>query len=467
MPRMSAPPGSAPARIAVCGAGPAGLMAARLLVEAGHDVTLLEAADAIGGLCRSRATDGYTWDLAGGHIMYTKDRRVAAFWEQLFADEPCVVSRREARILHAPGAWITYPFENALGELPLEHNLECTEGVLRAALERDERAEPDNFHDWVLWKTGPGVARHFMQPYNAKIWKCPDLRDMGTSWIAGRVPDAPLADVLRASLGCTTQGYAHQAVFRYPLHGGFAAIHERIARPLAGRIRLGHRVQRIEALPGRPAGSAGWRVDGERFDHVISTLPLHALPDVLAGMDADAAGAARRLRWRGLVSYIFGVDSEHVRPFSWVYLPHAWQGPANRITYLSNYSPHNAPAGRGSILAEVTFEPGREPDAGPSGQRELARALEGAGLLRAGELRHSDGYRNPLAYIFYDHGFEPRRAAVLSWLDALHGFHALGRFGRYEYHNSDQCLAQAMDLCARLLPVLARGGDAPAPEPRA
>lgn len=458
---MSAAPGNAPARIAVVGGGPSGLMAALLLHEAGHEVLVLEAEGELGGLCRSQVVDGHVADVAGGHIMFTRDRRVAAFWDALFADQPCVTSRRETRILHDRERWVNYPFENALGELPLEHNLECTEGVLRAALERDTAPEPDNFHDWVRWKMGAGVARHFMEPYNRKIWKCPDLREMGTSWIAGRVPDAPLADVLRASLGHTTQGYVHQSVFRYPLRGGFAAIHERIARPLAGRIRLNHRVRRIEALPGGPRGSRGWKVDGERFDHVVSTLPLHALPEVLAGMDDGAAGAARLLRWRGLACYLLGVDAEHVRPYSWVYLPHAWQGPANRITYLSNYSPENSPPGQGSILAEVTCEPGREPDVGPSGVRALAQALEGAGLLRAGELRASGAWLNPAAYIFYDRGFEARRRAVLQHLDGLHGFHALGRFGRYEYHNSDQCLAQAMDLAERLLPVLARGDGAP------
>jgi protoporphyrinogen oxidase len=442
-------------------------MAARLLAQDGHDVTVLEAEAEIGGLCRSRVVDGYTFDLAGGHIMFTKDRRVAAFWDELFADEPCVSSRRETRILHDREHWVGYPFENALGELPLEHNLECTEGVLQASLARDGAAEPDNFHDWIRWKMGAGVARHFMEPYNRKIWKCADLREMGTSWIAGRVPDAPLQDVLRASLGQTTQGYVHQAVFRYPLRGGFAEVHERIARPIADRIRLRHRVQRIEAVPGGRPGANGWLVDGERYDRVISTLPLHALPDVLASLDAPAAVAARGLQYRGLASYLFGVDADCVRPLSWVYLPHEWQGPANRITYLSNYSPRNAPDGRGSILAEVTYAPGKAPDTGPAGQRELARALEGAGVLRADAVRASAGFANGAAYIFYDRGFEPRRRTVLEALDGLEGFHALGRFGRYEYHNSDQCLGQAMDLVERLRPALGRGGGAPAPERRA
>jgi protoporphyrinogen oxidase len=443
------------ARIAIAGGGPSGLMAARLLAGKGHVVDVFEAAGEIGGLCRSRIVDGYTFDLAGGHIMYTRDQRVAAFWDELFTDDPCVITQRDSRILHERGLFASYPFENALGELPLEHNLECTEGVIRANLERNGAPAPGNFRDWIRWKMGPGVAKHFMDPYNTKIWKA-DLREMSTGWIADRVPDAPLEDVLRASLGQTTEGYRHQSVFRYPHRGGFAAIHERIARPIAGRIHLGHRVEHIERAAGR---DGGWIVDGQAYDHVVSTVPLHALPDILAGMERGAAEAARGLRYRGVASYLFGIDADEVRPYCWVYLPHAWQGPANRITYLSNYSPANAPDGKGSILAEVTYVPGQEPDVTGAGRAALARLLEGAGLMTAGRVAVTDAHLNRCGYILYDHGFEARRARVLEALDALPGFHALGRFGRYEYHNSDQCLSQAMDLVERMRPVLARGGD--------
>jgi protoporphyrinogen oxidase len=442
------------ARIAIAGGGPSGLMAARLLAADGHQADVFEAEETIGGLCRSRLVDGYVFDLAGGHIMYTRDERVSRFWDELFADEPCVVTRRDSRILHDRDRFVTYPFENALGELPLEHNLECTEGVIRASLVRSGNAEPENFRDWIRWKMGEGVARHFMDPYNRKIWKA-DLGEMGTSWISGRVPDAPLEDVLRASLGETTEGYAHQSLFRYPLTGGFAAIHERIAEPVRERIHTGHRVQQIEPAPGR---DGGWIVDGEHYDHVVSTVPLHALPGIMPQLDRSTAEAASGLTFRGVACYLFGIESEFVRPYCWVYLPHEWQGPANRITYLSNYSPRNAPDGKGSILAEVTCVPGREPDVGVDGQRELARALQEAGLLDASRVTVSDGFLNPCAYILYDLGFEARRRAALDGLDALPGFHALGRFGRYEYHNSDMCLARTMDLVERLRPVLERGG---------
>jgi len=444
------------ARIAIAGGGPSGLMVARLLAEDGHHVDIFEANAEIGGLCRSKTVDGYVFDLAGGHIMFTRDQRVGDFWTSLFEDEPCVTTQRNTRIYHDRDCWVNYPFENALGELPLEHNLECTEGVIRANIERAITPEPRDFEAWIRWKMGEGVAKHFMDPYNRKIWKS-DLAEMGTTWIAGRVPDAPLEDVLRSSLGETTEGYTHQSVFRYPTHNGFAEIHERMAAPIRGSIHCNHRVERIEQANG---GRGGWLVDGEHYDHVVSTVPLHHLPKIMPAMETGAREAAAEMKYRGVASYILGIEEEHVRPYSWVYLPHQWQGPTNRITYLSNYSPNNAPTGKGSILAEVTYAPGSEPDVSGAGQRELAQSLAGADLLDADKVAVSDGYLNGCAYILYDLDFEARRDTVLAHLDALPGFHALGRFGRYEYHNSDQCIARAMDLVERLRPDLERGGAA-------
>jgi len=439
------------ARIAIAGGGPTGLMMARLLAGDGHDVTVFEAGHEIGGLCRSRVVDGYTVDLAGGHILFTRDERVSRFWDELFADGGAHTSERKTRILHARDHWVSYPFENALGELPLEHNLECTEGVLRAWLERQSGApEPADFAAWIHWKMGAGVAKHFMEPYNRKIWKAA-LDEMGTSWIAGRVPDAPLQDVLRASLGQTTEGYTHQSVFRYPRRGGFADMHERIARPIADRIVLDHRVEHMA-----PTADGGWLVDGERFDRVVSTIPLHVLPDVVPTMEAGAAQAARKLRFRGVASYLFGVEAEWVSDTSWAYLPHADQGPANRITYLSNYSPENAPTGKGSIMAEVTYAD-EAPGIDEAGRMAVARGLGDAGLLDPGALTVTDAHLNRVAYILYDRQFESKRDTVLEWCDGQHGLHVLGRFGRYEYHNSDQCLGRALDLHAALAPELAAG----------
>ncbi|HWH13134.1 MAG TPA: FAD-dependent oxidoreductase, partial [Miltoncostaeaceae bacterium] len=69
----------------VLGAGPAGLGAALALARDGARVTLVEAADAPGGLCRTRARDGLRYDL-GGHIPFVRDARRREWLRDLLRD---------------------------------------------------------------------------------------------------------------------------------------------------------------------------------------------------------------------------------------------------------------------------------------------------------------------------------------------------------------------------------------------
>ena len=49
------------------------------------------------------------------------------------------------------------------------------------------------------------------------------------------------------------------------------------------------------------------------------------------------------------------------------------------------------------------------------------------------------------AYIDQDLEFAARIARVRGWFDQS-GLITFGRFGRYEYHNSDQCVARAFEV---------------------
>ena len=51
----------------------------------------------------------------------------------------------------------------------------------------------------------------------------------------------------------------------------------------------------------------------------------------------------------------------------------------------------------------------------------------------------------PYAYIVFDIPFAAKRTKALEYLDRIR-LHTLGRFGRYEYLNVDQCLRRAFDF---------------------
>jgi protoporphyrinogen oxidase len=440
-------------KIAILGAGVSGLSLARFLVEGGHpadDVHVFEAADTPGGLCRSKTVDGFTYDVAGGHILYSKDKAAMAWMKQhAGGDDAFLQKDRNTRIRYGQ-RWVNYPFENGLGDLPPEATFECLRGYVLAWHERtmSKSPAPAEFGRWVRWRFGDGIADHFMDPYNVKVWKR-DLDALTSDWVAGRVPDAPVDDVLRSAVGIRTEGYTHQSIFFYPRTGGFQAITDGIARNLQARIRLSTTITEIAKKPG------GWRVNGEEFDAVVSTLSLTHMPAIVPAMPADVADACRKLEYNGIVCVMLALDRAQHPDLSWIYLPHESQGPANRITYMSNYSPSLAPTGKSSFLCEVTL-PGNQPFPGAELEREIIAGLVHTGLLRDDEVLFHDRSEIPQAYVVFDHGYAARRKTALSWFESQ-GLIQLGRFGRFEYDNSDQCVIKSRELASKLL-HLARVG---------
>ena len=425
--------------IGILGGGLSGLALASRL----RDAEVLEAADRPGGLCRSLTFDGFTFDPHGSHILFSRDPRAMGFYEQLLGANVCR-RRRNTKVFYK-GRYVKYPFENGLGELPPEDNLACLLGYVDAYIARraGTSPKPANFKDWMYQRFGKGITECYLLPYNEKLWKTP-AEDMAVDWVDGRVPDPPLEDVIKSSLGVPTEGYTHQLNFLYPREGGVESL-VRGLLPSVPKVRTSFRVTAIRRR------GASWAVSDGReehtFDRLVSTLPIPDFIRCLPGVPSDVRVAAEALQHRSLVTVMLGVSRPDPNGFSWVYFPGPADGWFNRISFPSNFSDRAAPAGASSAVAEITCNAGDDVWSAPDSAlvEHVVERADALGVLRRDEVVASRVARTRHAYVVFD--LEHRRNLdLVTEYAAKLGVTLLGRFGQFDYINTDQCLLRAFAL---------------------
>ncbi|MDO9538871.1 MAG: FAD-dependent oxidoreductase [Methanocalculus sp.] len=435
-------------RWAILGGGLTGVTLARLLHEAGEELMVLEKEENIGGLCRSRTSDGFTFDLGGSHIIFSRDTAVLSFMNEVLRSNRAE-RKRNTKIFYK-GLMINYPFENGLFDLPKEDLFFCINEYIKTiiAAEKGDIPEPANFKDWILATFGRGIAECYMVPYNEKIWNYP-TDQMSAHWMEGRVPRPPVEDIIKSAIGIPTEGYTHQSVFSYPIEGGIEALVRAIADPVKSTIRTNSQVSSL-----RRRGDTWVIGDGRdeyTADQVISTIPLQHLLPCLTDLPPKVQQACDALKYNSLISVCIGFAGS-APPLSWVYIPEATNGYFNRISFPSNYSDAVAPKGHASILAEITYNEG-DTISSLSDQEILADTL--ANLTRMGlipegvEIVHTSVARSTFAYVVYDLDYLKNIRIVRSYLEGI-GIHLVGRFSEFEYLNMDGCIRSAMKFMERL-----------------
>lgn len=427
----------------ILGGGLAGVTLARLLSEKGDEIQVLEKESRIGGLCRSMTTDGFTFDIGGSHIIFSRDQEVLSFMHSVLGENRGE-RRRDTRILYK-SRHITYPFENGLSELSREDCYTCLHEYIKTliAAEKGEYNKPAHFQEWIYQTFGKGIAEAYLVPYNEKIWNYP-LDQMSAHWMEGRVPRPPVEDIIRSAVGIKTEGYTHQSVFSYPIKGGIEALVSAIASPVENRIRTGFSISSIRKTP------EGWEVsDGRetvRADRIISTIPLQNLVPCLTDVPDQIRKAVADLRYNSIVCVGIGMNGETL-PYSWMYLPEKEGSAANRISFPSHFSTMVAPEGCSSILAEITYNEGDETDLMSDTEivEMTVRSLAADGILDPEKVRTTLAVRHRFAYVVYDLEWHRNMDQIRRYFSSI-DLPLVGRFSQFEYLNMDGIIRSVLDF---------------------
>ena len=419
-----------------------GISGIALAAELDDDVEVLEMRARTGGLCETIAEDGFTFDAAGPHIMFSKNRAVLDLMVQALG--PNVHQRRRENKIWFKGRMVKYPFENDLAALPPEDNFECIHGYLQNPRQGET---PTNLAHWSYITFGKGISEKYFIPYNRKIWNY-DPEKIGLEFVS-RIPKPPLEDVLRSAIGIQTEGYLHQLHYYYPIERGFEAIVDAFAARVKGRVRTGWKVARVTR------DGSGWRVrstDGEeiRCATLVSTIPIHELLPIWPEAPEAARAAAARLRWNSLINVAIGWSEPPANATTAIYVPDP-EILFHRVSFPHSFSPRCAPPGSSIAMAEVTANEGDGVWELPDGElvTRVTGDLARVGLLDPAKITYRRVVRFRYGYPVYDLEYRQNVTALREAVAAT-GLRLLGRFAQFDYINSDVCIERALALGAEL-----------------
>jgi protoporphyrinogen oxidase len=431
--------------ILIVGAGLAGLSTAYHL--SGVPYRVYEREQEVGGLCRSYKKDGFTFDYTG-HLLHFRQAEIKALVEKLLAGKLQKHARQS--FIYSHRTYTEYPFQVNTFGLPPEVVRECLIGFIATLTNQQSGHPPTNrsFKEWILDNLGEGMAKHFMVPFNEKLWQV-SLDELTSDWVSWLVPKPELTDVINGALGIKDKAFGYNPSFLYPTHDGIKVLPESFVSGIDG---ITHGAELMEVDSKRHRAIFYDRTQGgsreERYESLVSTIPIPELVRRCVDFPAALKEAAAALRWVSVYNINLGVGRERVSEKHWIYFPEL-EYPFYRAGFPMNFSPSLGRPGCSSMYVEMSHKP-TEHQSMEQVIGQVRAGLERARILRPDdELVVSDVKDLYYAYVYFDHHRAKVMPAILAELERR-GIYSVGRYGRWEHTSMEDAIGQGKQVAERL-----------------
>ena len=422
--------------IVILGAGMAGLSAAFHLK--GKEYQIYEKEREVGGLCRSVIHGGFTFDYTG-HLLHLSHPYTQKLMKELLSVRLIKHQRRAA--IYFMGSYIPFPFQANLWALPNDLTKECLIEFIRAYSGKEKGG--DDFLSWIYQAFGTGIAKHFMIPYNEKLWRIP-LDEISLEWVKRFIPCPTLAEVIDGALGVNLKGFGYNQDFFYPSEGGIQVLPQAFLAQLHD-VQLGKEVESIDIEKRVVRFQDGGETT---YNALLSSLPLDELLQRLGSCPEEIKELRKGLRYVSVININLGVGREGISDHHWVYFPEP-SYPFYRVGFLSNLSPHMAQKGASALSVEISHLPSTPPSLEKVRKQTLA-ALVSCGILRTEDkilaektifIKH--------AYVIYDRFRSEHLPRLMQFLRA-NQIYPLGRYGLWEYTTMEEAILQGKEAAEAL-----------------
>jgi protoporphyrinogen oxidase len=406
---------------------------------------LFEREPGLGGLAVTREKNGYHFDRTG-HWLHLRDQGMKDLVAQVLPGQMAQVERK-ARIF-SQGVTTLYPFQANLYGLPPEVVKECLLGVIEAKLASASGPEPKNFEEYCLRHFGAGISKHFMIPYNERLWGV-SPKEITAAWCSRFVPLPNLEQVVAGAVGADAGALGYNATFSYPKQGGIRTFSAALARRLdPARVRTSASADQVD-YQAREV-----RVGGERvpYSALVSTLPLPELLRRMHGLPKPIEEHASKLRCTTLRYLDLATRSRPPADWHWVYVPEK-RFPFYRVGIYSNAVASMASAGGGSFYVELAD---REPVSEATLRASAQGLAEMGAIVSPDDVLFADPREIDYAYVVFDDNYYAATSAIFAFLES-HAIYSRGRYGSWTYNAMEDSLLAGREV-ADTIDAVCEGG---------
>lgn len=312
-------------KTAIIGAGYGGMAAAYDLRKAGHDVTIFESADFVGGLASGFKEPHWDWSVEKFyHHWFASDSHMLGLIDELGLSDRVLFPRPYTVLLHK-GKW--YPFDSILKALlfpGLGFGLNKIRfglvGLYLRLTNNWQALERVTVDKWMRKWAGVEVYEKMWQPLMIGKFG-PHYKDVNMAWMWARLK------ARTTNLGT--------------FKGGFQVFADRFAEILTEQgveIRLGARVDSIKREHPGGHRQAGLSVAGETFDKVLVTTSPRLMAELCPELPESYLKGLLELKSMGAVVMVMSLKRQlSEEGYYWFNLPKADGFPFLALVEHTNY----------------------------------------------------------------------------------------------------------------------------------
>jgi protoporphyrinogen oxidase len=434
------------AKIVILGAGLSGLSTSFHLERNGVlDYKLFEKSSTPGGLCRSVHQDGFTFDYTG-HLLHVSDPYFKDFLTNIIGLHNFNLIERRS-FVYSHDTYTAYPFQTNLYGLPTKVIAECIEGFIKR---NTSRRTPRTMHEWTLKHFGAGIGKHFLFPYNKKLW-CLDAHEQHPSWTQRFVPTTSLEAMIEGAIKPRAiDGRGYNSNFYYPKQGGIASFSNDVAKTLTKPIHYEYEAKNINLKERSVTFTNGHK---EFYEQLVSTLPLNTFLKMLTEpAHLNLARSAPKLRCNSVVNFNLGLSIPDLSEKHWIYFPELKYA-FYRVGFWNNFASSMAKKGCSSLYGEFSYvATNKSPQAVHAlTQRSIKQILHVLGITK-NDIVTQKILNLEHAYVMYDTWREKNLPKILEGLKNEQ-IQSIGRYGAWKYSSMQDAILDGKEAAEKLLAV--------------